>query len=73
MKKESNLIYVGEECYEVIVYSVTRHTPCKAMESAYDLGGVEIEYDVLDLDGNEVDLGDHSLERIESELQEIYA
>lgn len=71
--KDSILTYIGEMECEVVVYSVERHSRCSAMESVYDLGGVSIDYEVLDLDGNELTLSQDQAERIESELQEIYA
>ena len=73
MKKNREYIYVGEEMFEVVIHEVIRHPRCKAMESAYDLGCVEIDYTVLDMDGKRVDSDTCDMERIESELQEIYA
>ena len=67
------MIYVDDVAYEVVVYSVERHAPCHAMESSADLGGVAIDYEVRDLDGNKVTLGYEGIQCIESELQEIYA
>jgi hypothetical protein len=43
------------------------------MESIYDLGWLEIDYTVLDMDGKRVDGDTCYMERIEAELQEIYA
>jgi hypothetical protein len=73
MKKNREYIYVGEELFEVVIHEVTRHPRCHLMESIYDLGWLEIDYTVLNMDGKRVDSDNCDMECIERELQEIYA
>jgi hypothetical protein len=74
MKKNRELICLGDhDWYEVVIHKAVRHPRCHLMESIYDLGWLEIDYTVLDMEGKRVDSETCDMERIEAELQEIYA